>query len=53
MTSSAKIVAVSGVPNRAENTALMPQSVAMPPICSAAPSRPALPPNRCVMTVDR
>ena len=29
MTSSAKMVAVSGVPNSAENTALMPQSVAM------------------------
>ena len=70
MTSSAKIVAVSGVPKRAEKTALMPQSVARrmslssrrkirpmlqpmpPPICSAAPSRPAEPPHRCVSTVE-
>ena len=71
MTSMANTVAVSGVPNSAENTALMPHSVANgksfspsrsnlpvskpipPPICSAAPSRPALPPPRWVSTVER
>ena len=32
----------------------LPKSVAtLPPSCSAAPSRPAEPPNRCVMTVPR
>ena len=71
MTSSAKTVAVRGVPKSAAKTALMPESVAMrmslssrrqsrptalprlPPICRAAPSRPALPPKRWVMTVAR
>ena len=66
----ANTAAVSGVPNRAENTALMPQRVARgrsfsprcssrpvvcpmpPPICKAAPSRPALPPPKWVSTVD-
>ena len=70
MTSRANTVAVRGVPNRAENTPLMPHRVARgrsfsprcrslpawkprpPPICRAAPSRPALPPHRWVMTVD-
>ena len=70
MTSIAKMAAVSGVPNSAENTALIPHRVASgrsfspsrsrrpaskpipPPICSAAPSRPALPPPRWVSTVE-
>ena len=69
MTSMLNTAAVSGVPNKAANTALMPASTItrwllrssrifspsqppmLPPICSAAPSRPALPPSRWVMKV--
>ena len=70
MTSIAKIAAVSGVPNSAENRPLMPHITAIgrslsfslislpkklpmqPPSCKAAPSRPAEPPKRWVITVD-
>ena len=64
-----KTAAVTGVPNRAANRALIPAMVMicrsfsssrtkrpravpmLPPICSAAPSRPAEPPHRWVRTV--
>ena len=70
MISSTKIVAATGVPNSAENSAAMPQSWKMrrlsfsgftmrdiatpmePPNWSAAPSRPAEPPVRCVSAVE-
>ena len=65
-----RIAAAIGVPNKAENAALIPHMIMtclslsskrnsfpkafpiLPPICNAAPSRPAEPPNRCVINVD-
>ena len=65
-----RIAAAIGVPNSAENAALIPHMIItclsllskrnslpnalpiLPPICKAAPSRPADPPNKCVISVD-